>query len=909
MSENIFLSDAMAGDNHTVRSIQNSIEAQKIHYNNMIDKINLSKDYFGEDTNNRYRNKYGKDLNLNFKNASLQKNYEAIITDIHGDFYSMASSINLSGAATFKKDVFLIYDIVTHQYYTEEECLQEIQNIETKYKEELTLIRNWKTVINNLKQIYSYHVSKSPLTKILNISLNKCLSERNINIANERKKASINLKKYVEKAKEKFSSDNSITIQQNGIKDDYTADGKNEIDDNFIFLQTINNHEYKIVIDRCIDNPIFDFYFDDRKIFSNMILPNFFNLNLDFVIKMFEYEILKDKHIFYVFPKPIINENFEGEFFDLGDCIDRGPESFACILAYEYLVNEFASIGKNNIHCLLGNHEVSQINVAYVGESAFISEEMLSMNTRRVNKKTLSTGIIKEIENDKGEIVYHSYSHTVFLKSHLPRLFWILKLLVDKEVDKEIIDFESVYNENFQDVPEENQNKAINLFTKNFNLVLDEKLKNTSEKLKNILFKLLTEHFQPAWDKEFQNLSIELRNKLTEFLNKHQTDYFKKLFVIEKSENYLNLYQELANSDFSDYELFLLNFAVGDTLAPFCNNLAIFPYINISAQFWEREIGNEDQLFNVVQHVGHTSKDFIGKINCVYYHDTLRSVGYRTNESRISIFIQNIFTKVIITIEIFIERENYTIPQNPKIYYSLKDTADANAISQKNINYEPKKKFKQIQIKVENHEPILKKDSQNPKMFSSTKKIINAFFNTTLENQMAIPQQPQIIHEGKNSESKIEIIKEEIIHDKQIDESNSKNKLPKNKNENENEIQNENQNSAYFKICIGLGIGFLAAGLISGILFYLFLSTIAAIATAASLITIAAITITATFIDRHRDKKAENKYFKLKSENLSNEEIKKQMPKDFVFLRKKWRDRFSDQPESEEQSTTNNITH
>ncbi len=326
----------------------------------------------------------------------------------------------------------------------------------------------------------------------------------------------------------------------------------------------------------------------------------------------------------------------------------------------------------------------------------------------------------------------------------------------------------------------------------------------------------------------------------------------------------------------------------------------------------------------MVQHVGHTYKDFISKINNVYYHDTLRSVGYRRNESRISIFIQNIFTKAIITIEIFIERKNYTIPQNPKIYYSLKDTANANAISQSNENYKPQKKFTQIQISVENHKPILKKDSQNPKMFSSTKKIINAFFNITLENQMAIPlplqneneiklsipQQSQNIPEKENSEPKIEIIKEKIIHDKQIDKSDSKNKLTKNNGENNNEIQNKNQNSSSknFKIGIGLGIGFLAAGLISGILFYLFLSTLAAIATAASLITIAVIAITATFIDRHRDKKAENKYFKLKSEKLSEEKIKKQIPKDLLW-RKKWCDRFSVQPESEEQNATNDITY
>ncbi len=195
---------------------------------------------------------------------------------------------------------------------------------------------------------------------------------------------------------------------------------------------------------------------------------------------MFEYEILKDKHIFYVFPKPIINENFESEFFDLGDCIDRGSESFACILTYEYLVNEFAKIGKNNIYCLLGNHEVSQKPVASVGENAFISEEMLSIIARRINEKTLSTGVIKEVENEDGEIVYHSYSHTVFLKSHLPRLFWILKLLVDEEA----VDFKSV------------------------------------------------------WDKEFQNLSTELQNKLIEFLNEHEKSYFAGLYT---NKNYLTI--------------------------------------------------------------------------------------------------------------------------------------------------------------------------------------------------------------------------------------------------------------------------------------------------------------------------------------------------------------------------------
>lgn len=63
------------------------------------------------------------------------------------------------------------------------------------------------------------------------------------------------------------------------------------------------------------------------------------------------------------------------------------------------------------------------------------------------------------------------------------------------------------------------------------------------------------------------------------------------------------------------------------------------------------------------------------------------------------------------------------------------------------------------------------------------------------------------------------------------------------KNSNKHEPTNKNSALKNFKIGTYLGIGFLSAALIFGILFYVFLSTIAAIATAASLITIAVITM------------------------------------------------------------------
>ncbi len=82
-----------------------------------------------------------------------------------------------------------------------------------------------------------------------------------------------------------------------------------------------------------------------------------------------------------------------------------------------------------------------------------------------------------------------------------------------------------------------------------------------------------------------------------------------------------------------------------------------------------------------------------------------------------------------------------------------------------------------------------------------------------------------------------------------------------------NESINQNSFSKNFKIGIGFGIGFLSAALIFGILFYLFLSTIAAISTTASLITIAVITMISAKI-------IHNKKMKTKYENLNkNSEI------------------------------------
>lgn len=127
------------------------------------------------------------------------------------------------------------------------------------------------------------------------------------------------------------------------------------------------------------------------------------------------------------------------------------------------------------------------------------------------------------------------------------------------------------------------------------------------------------------------------------------------------------------------------------------------------------------------------------------------------------------------------------------------------------------------------------------------------------------------------------------------------------KNSNKNEPTNKNSTPKNFKLGIGLSITFATLAIISGALIFLSGFFIYFVIPA-TIFTIAAIATSSKTTDMYRDEKAENKYFKLKSEKLSEEEIKKQIPKDLLW-RKKWRDRFSVQPESEEQNATNDITY
>ncbi len=127
------------------------------------------------------------------------------------------------------------------------------------------------------------------------------------------------------------------------------------------------------------------------------------------------------------------------------------------------------------------------------------------------------------------------------------------------------------------------------------------------------------------------------------------------------------------------------------------------------------------------------------------------------------------------------------------------------------------------------------------------------------------------------------------------------------KNSNKNEPTNKNSTPKNFNLGIGLSITFATLAIISGALIFLSGFFIYFVIPA-TIFTIAAIATSSKTTDMYRDEKAENKYFKLKSEKLSEEEIKKQIPKDLLW-RKKWRDRFSVQPESEKQDTTKDKTY
>ena len=76
----------------------------------------------------------------------------------------------------------------------------------------------------------------------------------------------------------------------------------------------------------------------------------------------------KSKGEFCIIPTPYVNPRYMGNFYHLGDIIDRGKESLTSLLFLYQLYNEYKRVRKidNPIHIAIGNHETSASSVSNI---------------------------------------------------------------------------------------------------------------------------------------------------------------------------------------------------------------------------------------------------------------------------------------------------------------------------------------------------------------------------------------------------------------------------------------------------------------------------------------------------------------------------------------------------------------
>lgn len=196
-----------------------------------------------------------------------------------------------------------------------------------------------------------------------------------------------------------------------------------------------------------------------------------------------------------------------------------------------------------------------------------------------------------------------------------------------------------------------------------------------------------------------------------------------------------------------------------------------------------------------------------------------------------------------------------------------------------------------------------KKKSDENKEDDDESKEKNVIIENNNENQDLNNDISNLSDENKDDENENKKkIESDIDENNNLDVTENTSDLNENDNKNtdKNELTNKNSTQKNFKLGIGLSIMFATLAIISGALIFLpgFFTCFVVLT---SIFTIATIATSSKIADMFRIENAENKYNELKNKNLPNEEIEKQMPKDFVLLRKKWRDRFPKQ-----QNKTNN---
>ncbi len=399
----------------------------------------------------------------------------------------------------------------------------------------------------------------------------------------------------------------------------------------------------------------------------------------------------------FVIPFPFIN-NIKGKVINCGDIIDRGPESIACLVINTLL----AQAMPDSIICLLGNHEAMRYTLLNYDWDNFLSCGDLIINFIDfcVQKNILRTGYIEKGIKD-GKKIHHVYSHTVFLKEHLPKLFNML------------------YNLNLKT---ESRNKETTFIKK-----LLERWKDRFEKLNKDL-KLKVNTFKSS-------------SQFTEFLKTHK---LRRPYSVIEDEDFEDFYNTLINFGFKDVEFFELKFAIGDV---FHNNYYHFLASKIGYSYgldysiygWlfaerhEPKLSASEQIIpNIIQYLGHNFRNYLNIFATFIYLDLRRSCAYRNGESRVALLVFNIIVvNKMITIDGFLKREViddtiYKISNKSKVILN-----EEHKLILPFLEY-----FRKIQDTFnglinffnESKKDAIKNKKSEPKKFSSTKSIKSMLF-------------------------------------------------------------------------------------------------------------------------------------------------------------------------------------
>lgn len=679
---------------------QISIQTQEKNINALIGKVIEFKEQYYEDFETRYKNKHTNDnIEFNIENMSLQKNSRAVMSDAHGDLFSLLSAIYSIGFINLYKNNFLYFNLKTKQFVSREECYRILEEAAKKTNEA------WQTIDIFLEHIEIFLQIINEKDKTIDQKINelqKYIKEKgilNFEISKFNKFITFTYEKisiYIGETSYSQTQRFSIKISDNNFTN---------------YKELIYNFNYV--------NDVKEMFVDWKKEFANKILNENFNA------------------IFYVIPMLFINQNIYmnpdsyGKFIDLGDSIDRGSESVACLVTYALLSQAIPQ----SIKCILGNHEAMQLLLSY-----FVDCDFISLIDFCIENKMLVTGYIeKNIIN--GKTIWRAYSHTIFTKKHLPKLFALLVIL-SYISSSETSDIANAIKRKLDDDFENYLKEKWSIIFNSLDKALQEKLTNFLKD--NDLKELLLNYFK-VYDPNPKSFSWE--DSDDDFEDNDNEDKFKKI-------EWQNFYKALIELGFTNNEFFELKFAL---CSIFYNNY-YYTALNIwesvfqslcGDMYWpfgERYIPNDkNELFDdVIQYLGHDYGDFVlipkNLGGLVIYLDTYRSAGYRNNESRLNLLLINIMLntinnyKGIITISGFLDRNGFEISEKSRLTL---DKSSGKFIFNSIIR-PPQKTF----IELENNFKAskifaIKNKSKQPKNFSSTKLIKEILFiGSELETEL-----------------------------------------------------------------------------------------------------------------------------------------------------------------------------